>query len=254
MEIHAHAKVNIFLKITGHEGGYHTLISRFVKVQNLYDTLTFEPCVCDEFTIEGGEGVGTTNNTIFKSYTALMEATRSEKMERFFASHKVVVTKRIPTQAGLGGGSSDAAAFMRLANSLCHLALETEVLAKIGEKIGADIPFFIYDYESANVSGFGERVERFNEPPLQIECFTPPIGCDTAIVYKTFREHFLSSIVEAPYEWLQTPSRQLLSQSIPPTQINDLYPAALLAYPKLAEYADAGWYFSGSGSSFFRVV
>ncbi len=51
--IRAHAKVNIFLKITGHKDGYHTLLSRFMRVEDLYDTITFEPCECDTFTIEG---------------------------------------------------------------------------------------------------------------------------------------------------------------------------------------------------------
>ena len=44
--INAHAKVNIFLKITGHKNGYHTLLSRFMRVEDLYDTITFEPCEC----------------------------------------------------------------------------------------------------------------------------------------------------------------------------------------------------------------
>ena len=55
--INAHAKVNIFLKITGHKEGYHTLISRFMRVDDLYDTITFVPQECDTFTIEGCEGV-----------------------------------------------------------------------------------------------------------------------------------------------------------------------------------------------------
>ena len=51
--IKAPAKVNIFLKITGYENGYHTLLSRFMRVDDLYDTLTLTPCECDTFTIEG---------------------------------------------------------------------------------------------------------------------------------------------------------------------------------------------------------
>ena len=47
--INAHAKVNIFLKITGHKDGYHTLSSRFIKVPDLYDTIDFVPCDCKSF-------------------------------------------------------------------------------------------------------------------------------------------------------------------------------------------------------------
>jgi len=49
--LNAHAKVNIFLKITGHKEGYHTLLSRFSYVKNLYDTICFVPCECERFTI-----------------------------------------------------------------------------------------------------------------------------------------------------------------------------------------------------------
>ena len=70
--INAHAKVNIFLKITGHKEGYHTLLSRFMRVDDLYDTITFEPCVCEVFTIEGCEGVALESNTIYKAYQTLV--------------------------------------------------------------------------------------------------------------------------------------------------------------------------------------
>ncbi|UFH60721.1 hypothetical protein [Sulfurovum mangrovi] len=114
--IKAHAKVNIFLKITGHRGGYHTLLSRFMRVEALYDTITFEPCVCDTFTIEGCEGVPLESNTIYRAYQSLKSYTQSPALERFFTSHKVVVTKRIPSQAGLGGE-------VRMLRHLCASAM-----------------------------------------------------------------------------------------------------------------------------------
>ncbi|WP_296824293.1 4-(cytidine 5'-diphospho)-2-C-methyl-D-erythritol kinase, partial [Sulfurovum sp.] len=174
--INAHAKVNIFLKITGHKEDYHTLVSRFMRVEDLYDTIAFVPCECDSFTIEGCEDVPLKSNTIYKAYKALNEHTGDLDILNFFYKHKVVVTKRIPSQAGLGGGSSDAAAFMRLVKEACNLLLSTEELAQIGSRIGADIPFFVYNYPSANVSGFGEIVHPFEEAPLKLELFTPDIG------------------------------------------------------------------------------
>ena len=192
--IKAHAKVNIFLKITGHKDGYHTLLSRFMMVEDLYDTITFEPCECDTFTIEGCEGVPLESNTIYKAYKALNAHTGDLDILNFFYKHKVVVTKHIPTQAGLGGGSSDAAAFMRLVKEVCNLIISTKELAQLGSTIGADLPFFIYNYPSANVSGFGEVVEPFEEEPLSLELFTPDIRCDTTIVYKTFKAHLIDGI------------------------------------------------------------
>ena len=128
--INAHAKVNIFLKITGHKDDYHTLLSRFVRVEDLYDTIEFVPCECETFTIEGCDDIPLETNTIYKAYKALNDETGDLDILNFFYKHKVVVTKRIPTQAGLGGGSSDAAAFMRLVKEVCNLSISTEDLAK----------------------------------------------------------------------------------------------------------------------------
>ncbi len=253
--IKAHAKVNIFLKITGYKDGYHTLLSRMMRVESLYDTISFVPCACDTFTIEGCDDIPLQENTIYKAYKALNAYTGDLDILNFFYAHKVVVTKRIPSQAGLGGGSSDAAAFMRMTKQLCNLMLSTKELAQIGAQIGADLPFFIYNYPSANVSGFGEVVEAFDEPILPLEVFTPPVGCHTGTVYQTFREHLLEHISPASFAtWQSLDSKTVLEQIGDPLMLNDLYKAARLAYPQLQAYAKKGWYFSGSGSSFFTIA
>ncbi len=253
--IRAHAKVNIFLKITGHENGYHTLLSRFMQVEDLYDTIAFVPCECDTFTIEGCGDVPLESNTIYKAYKALNDYTGDLDILNFFYKHKVVVTKRIPSQAGLGGGSSDAAAFMRLVKEVCNLLISTKELAKLGSTIGADLPFFIYNYSSANVSGFGEIVEPFEEEPLSLELYTPEIGCDSSVVYKTFKEHLLDDITLSTFiGWDKLDSKTLLERIADPIILNDLYKAALIAYPELKKEAKEGWFFSGSGSTFFRLA
>ena len=247
MTIKAHAKINTFLKITGYKNGYHTLLSRFIKVPHLYDTIRFVPQKCSSFTIEGCGDVPIEQNTIYKAYKAIQLDTD------FFKNHKVVVEKNIPSGAGLGGGSSDAAAFMRLFNRVCELRITTPNLAKIGSKVGADIPFFIYNYNSANVSGFGEIVEPFEDEPFEIELYTPNIHCDTPLVYKTFKQQLLKDIDLDSFEgWEKLSTREVLSQ-VDAIEANDLYRASLIAYPKLKEVAPKGWYFSGSGSTFFRI-
>ncbi len=252
--IKAHAKVNIFLKITGHNDGYHTLRSRFMRVEDLYDTIKFVPCECDNFTIEGCDDIPLESNTIYKAYKALNTHTGDLNILNFFHKHKVLVTKRIPSQAGLGGGSSDAAAFMRLTNEVCDLKIGTEKLAKIGSTIGADLPFFIYNYPSANVSGFGEIVEFFEEAPLKFELYTPEIGCDTAEVYKTFHKYLLRNVdLTSFFGWERMDSRTLLSLIADPIALNDLYAAALATCPELEDLDTKGWFFSGSGSTFFRI-
>ncbi len=243
----AHAKINTFLKITGHKNGYHTLLSRFIKIPHLYDTISFVPQECEKFTIEGCGDVPVESNTIYKSFKAMNIKTD------FFKYHKVVVEKNIPSGAGLGGGSSDGATFMRLFNEVCELGIDTPTLAKIGSTVGADIPFFVYDYNSANVSGFGEVVEEFDDEPFEIELFTPNIHCDTTLVYKTFRRELFDEIKPTSFkDWENLSSKEVLSQ-VSAVEANDLYKASLIAYPQLEEVAPKDWYFSGSGSTFFNI-
>ncbi len=252
--IKAHAKVNIFLKITGHKDGYHTLLSRFIRVEDLYDTVSFVPCACETFTIEGCDNIPLASNTIYKAYKALCDYIADSEIIDFFKEHKVVLTKRIPSQAGLGGGSSDGAAFMCLVKEVCNLIISNDELAKVGSTIGADFPFFIYNYPSANVSGFGEVVEAFEEEPLKLELYTPAIGCDTSVVYKTFKKNFLDNVSLSSFSgWEKLNSRSILELSSDPAILNDLYGAAIFAYPDLEKEAKQGWFFSGSGSTFFKL-
>ena len=247
MTIKAYAKINTFLKITGHKNGYHTLLSRFIKVPHLYDRISFVPQECEHFTIEGCGDVPIEVNTIYKSFLAINIETN------FFKHHKVVVEKNIPSGAGLGGGSSDAGAFMRLFNEVCNLQIDTPTLAQIGSTVGADIPFFVYNYNSANVRGFGEVVEKFDDEPFEIELYTPDIHCDTPLVYKTFKQNLFDDIEPTHFlGWDKLTTKEVLSQ-VDAIEANDLYKASLIAYPKLKEVAPQDWYFSGSGSTFFKI-
>lgn len=247
----AYAKVNIFLKITGMRGEYHTLSSRFMRVQNLFDTLWFEPKSTPEFEIRGNFDCEVHSNTIYKAYKHLLSATRSDKLSLFFESHAVCVDKQIPSFAGLGGGSSDAATFLRMCNEKLDLGLSIDELADIGARVGADVPFFVYGYESANVSGIGEIVERFEEPLIDFEVITPSIQISTPAVYRYYREHLYAPISTEEATRLESTSSRDILASMSPKEANDLYPSALGCYSELSE--KEGWFFSGSGSSFFRI-
>jgi 4-diphosphocytidyl-2-C-methyl-D-erythritol kinase len=252
MKTIAPAKVNIFLKITGLRGNYHELHSRFVRVDSLFDQLIFEE---KEHPQKGFECIASTplpaENTVTKAYRLLADI--APQIEHFFTNHRVILEKSIPQGAGLGGGSSDAAAFLNLCNEVCGLKLSKEKLATIGEKIGADVPFFVYGYPSANVEGIGEIITPFEEEPPQLKLFTPNLHCDTALVYKTFRAHFIDDISPTVAKrWLKEPSKTLMQQ-LQPLEANDLYKAALIAYPELKSYATPHSFFSGSGSTFFTL-
>ena len=254
----AYAKVNIFLKITGTRENYHEIISRFMKVNSLYDEMSFVSkedydSKSESFLIVGDFSCETQQNTIYKAYFALKRATQSQSLEQLMRTHGVLVKKSIPAFAGLGGGSSDAATFLKMCNEVLHLGLSKNELARIGLEVGADVPFFIYDYNSANVSGIGEVVEEFKEESLDLEIFTPDVKISTPQVYKTYREDFFAPIDGFERERLKKTSSKEILQTMDALQANDLFAPALQEYKELKNHYKTGWHFSGSGSSFFRV-
>lgn len=248
----AYAKVNIFLKIAAKRENYHEIVSRFVRVNHLYDTVSIIPQNDkNEFNLIGEFGCETEQNTIYKAFVELRKY--CPKIDAFFRVYSVKVEKHIPEFAGLGGGSSNAAAFLLLANELFDLYYSKEKLAKIGLKIGADVPFFIYEYSSANVTGIGEVVEAFEEDDLEIETFTPNIKCDTGKIFKTFREDFYRQISENEAKRLLSMKSVDILKTLSIEEANDLYTSALQNEPALKAFEKKDWYFSGSGSSFFKV-
>ena len=247
----AYAKVNIFLKITGVRDNYHEILSRFMRVNSLYDELSFVLKDEEEFKIIGDFSCTTEQNTIYKAYFALKKATQSEALEKLMRTYGVEVKKSIPAFAGLGGGSSDAATYLKMCNEVLHLGLSLNELATIGLEVGADVPFFIYDYNSANVSGIGEIVEEFMEAPLHVEIITPDIECDTGAVYRAFRDNYRVDI-ELAQKMTKLSSKELLN-SYDDATLNDLFGAALKVCPELEKHRREEWFFSGSGSSFFKV-
>ena len=251
--IKAHAKVNIFSKVTGHTQGKLTFLSRYMRVEDLYDTISFVPSRCDTFRIQGCDEIPLELNSIYKAYKELCDFTSDSDIEDFFSEHKVVVRKGIPYRAGLGGSSSDAAAFMRLTKEVCNLVVSTDELVKIGSRISAEIPFFIYNYSSANISGFGEIVELFKEEALSVELFTPDIECNKTVVYKKIKEDFLENISLSTFiDWKKRDSKSILGLSSDPAFFNDFYAATLLTYPGLQKESKEGRLFSGY--SFFKVL
>lgn len=253
----AYAKVNIFLKITGMRGYYHEIVSRFMRVDSLYDELSFVAKQEDEgFKIIGEFSCTTEQNTIYKAYLALLKILDKESadlLKNLMSRYGVKVDKRIPAFAGLGGGSSDGATFLKMCNEVLHLGLSQNELAAAGVKVGADVPFFIYGYDSANVSGIGEVVEEFKEPLLDFEVFTPKLEISTPKVYSLYRENFYNPVDGFEADRLKkTPSLDIL-KNMSADEANDLFKPALQEYKELKNYYRHGYYFSGSGSSFFRV-
>lgn len=244
----SYGKVNIFLKIVALRGDYHELNSRFVRVKNLYDEVRFIKSSEKEFKIIGNFSCPIEKNTVYKAYKLLE---KFKAVEEFFQNHYVKIDKKIPEFAGLGGGSSNAATFINMVNKYCELNLSKDELAQIGKQVGADVPFFIYEYDSANVKGIGEIVEKFDEEILDLEIFTPNIKCNTGEIFRLFRKDYFEE--KSEYKELFSLKSDKILESLNIFEANDLYKVALKLKPKLEEFSKDSWFFSGSGSTFFRI-
>lgn len=247
----SYAKVNIFLKIVGLRDNYHLIASRFVRVKNLFDTISFIKKDVDNFSIEGNFSCILEKNTVYKAYK---ELEKFDEVKEFFKKNIVKIDKNIPEFAGLGGGSSNCATFLNMVNQACNLNLSKEELAKIGSNIGADVPFFVYEFDSANVSGIGEIVEEFKEELINIEVITPKIACDTGKIYKNFREKFYKELNKDEVKELFVTNSKDILKKFSINEANDLYFSALDLNQDLKKFEKDNWFFSGSGSSFFKIL
>lgn len=259
MTFRVYPKVNIFLKIVGFEAGFHMLNSRFILAQgSLYD----EMCITqkDSFCIKGDFGCEIQENLIFKAKCVLSEyLSQQGKMTLALESLHIEVQKRIPQGSGLGGGSANAGAFLRGVNELLSLGLNQNELVGIAQHIGADVSFFASGLRSANVSGKGERLESMQEDVLECEIYTPNLFCDTKRVYKAFADSIRDKSRQYSLpttRWFCMESKEILESQPDVAEPNDLFESACVCYPSLKDVAKElgkGWYFSGSGSSFFRL-
>jgi 4-diphosphocytidyl-2-C-methyl-D-erythritol kinase len=141
-----------------------------------------------------------------------------------------------------------------MCNEVLHLGLSLNELAQVGIKVGADVPFFIYNYTSANVSGIGEIVEEYKEEALEFDIYTPNIQISTPKVYKSYRENFYAPIDDLKVDNLKKTTSLDILKSMDAYEANDLFKPALKEYIELKDYYKNTYFFSGSGSSFFKVI
>ncbi len=156
----ANAKLNLSVDVTGkREDGYHSVDLVNVSV-SLSDTLTFTATPGAPFAVSSNSRFLPTGekNLVWKAAAALAERVGTELPEV-----RIHVLKRIPTQAGLGGGSADAAATLVALNGMLGYGLSPEVLTELSVKIGADVPFCV-NGGYARATGIGEILEPFETP------------------------------------------------------------------------------------------
>lgn len=176
-DVPAPAKINLFLHITGRrDDGYHLLQSVFMLL-DWCDTLHFELRTDGQLSREdlGGAQLPA-DDLCLRAARALQQATGCP-----FGAH-IQLEKRLPAEAGMGGGSSDAASCLLALNRLWGLGLQRRELQTIGLQLGADVPFFLCG-RHAWVEGIGEHITPVALPAARFVIVKPPGGASTQHVF-----------------------------------------------------------------------
>ena len=175
-DVPAPAKLNLFLHITGRrDDGYHLLQSAFMLI-DWCDTLHFERREGGALSREDLTTALPADDLILRAARALQSATGCT-----IGAH-IQVHKRIPAQAGMGGGSSDAATVLLGLNRLWQTKLPNKELQRLGLQLGADVPFFLFG-RNAWVEGIGEKLQALDLPLARFVVLKPAAGIETAAIF-----------------------------------------------------------------------
>lgn len=177
-DVPAPAKLNLFLHITGRRAdGYHLLQSIFMLI-DWCDTLHFEVRTDGFITRQDLTETLPPDDLITRAARALQLWTQCP------LGADIGVEKRIPSQAGMGGGSSDAATCLLALNRLWKLNLPLNQLATLAMRLGADVPFFLSG-RNAWVEGIGEIITPIEVPPARFVVVKPRDGAETASIFSS---------------------------------------------------------------------
>jgi 4-diphosphocytidyl-2-C-methyl-D-erythritol kinase len=249
MRSKAPAKINLLLRVLRKRpDGYHDLASVMQQI-SIYDEL--------EYTLQQ-EGItlhctGTdlpTNeqNLIYRAAQTIFNHTGYRK------GVEIVLDKYIPSAAGLGGGSSDAATTLMTLNDLCSLGLSKTELIKLGAKLGADVPFFIFG-TSAFATGIGDKLQTLPDlPQINMVLINPTFPLSTKTVYEN-----LNLALTKKKNNYSIPRFYALGDVIRELH-NDLEAVSLKMHPELndlkqmlMEEGALGALMSGSGPTLFGI-
>ncbi|HEY3330933.1 MAG TPA: 4-(cytidine 5'-diphospho)-2-C-methyl-D-erythritol kinase [Capsulimonadaceae bacterium] len=186
--VRAHAKINLTLDVLGQRpDGYHEIESIMQTISLADDitvTRTARPGV--SITVDGPYAAGAPTdhtNLAVKAANALLAAADATDI-----GLTIALSKSIPSQAGLGGGSSDAAAVLNAVNRLLRSPLDRDALVPLAAKLGADVPFFLTG-GAARVTGIGDRIEAIGAGFTgSLVLVKPPVGVSTAAAYSALDE------------------------------------------------------------------
>ena len=217
----AHAKLNLALSVHGRMPDGRHQVSTVLQAVSLHDLLQIQAAPESSLQVTG-DGPAGDENLVLRAQSALQEAADRE-LPAAFRLHK-----RIPAGAGLGGGSSDAAATLRGLSRLYGLDLD---LHPVAAGLGADVPFFLRG-GGAEATGVGVDLRPRPPPVAWFAVAWPGFGVDTGRVYEA---------------WDSTGG----------AGPNQLQGAAFTVEPRLHDFAERlgpAWQMTGSGSAFFKTV
>ena len=256
LRLQAPAKINLFLRITGRRSdGYHELSSLMCPLA-LYDTLTLSPEKSGRIHMACSHpGVPEDETNLAVRAARLFFDTAYRRSTPPIPGLSIHLDKQIPVGAGLGGGSSDAAAVLTALNDHLGNPLSEADLLTIGSRIGADVPFFISG-GPALASGIGDQLEPFDDlTPWTALLVYPGVAISTAWVYKNLNLRLTKR--EKKLRKFHFDGRIF---KVGDHMVNDLEAVAERRLPALKaikrlllEHGAAGALMSGSGSTVFGL-
>lgn len=226
----APAKINLFLHVGAVDAdGYHPL-SSLVAFADVGDQVSVEPADSLSLDVTGpfGEALGATpDNLILRALRRLGEVAGTGEPKL-----KVTLDKRLPIAAGLGGGSSDAGAVLKLARQALSLDIDDAALQAVAGVVGADGPMCLR-MRTAWAEGRGDVLtDEPRLPPLPAVLFNPGVPSPTGAVYRAYDAGPMRSVdrPDPPRDWSVAAVIDWLS-----AQRNDLQPPALALTPAIAD-------------------
>ncbi|MBN1903496.1 MAG: 4-(cytidine 5'-diphospho)-2-C-methyl-D-erythritol kinase [Deltaproteobacteria bacterium] len=252
ISIKAPAKINARLEITGKRGdGYHDLFSIMIPVE-LFDHIHIKINDSGQISLKSSGFLvpDDPSNLVYRAAKLFFNRAKIEKN-----GVEIVLNKKIPVAAGLGGGSSDAASTILALNELYSLPISENDLLQLALSLGADVPFFIRA-EPSIATGIGEILEPIdNWPQFWYLLITPRVEISTAWVYQNYKMELTSN----EYDYIR---KSLKNGDIVIKDIlkNDLEKVTCRSFPlisalkrRIMDAGAEGAMMSGSGPSVFGV-
>lgn len=229
MKLKAYAKINLGLRIVGKNAqGYHDLESIFIPIQ-VHDDLIIHSYPIMRFVVYPNVKIAPEKNTVLK----MVEICRERF--KFTENFSITLYKHIPSQAGLGGGSADAAALLNYLNDYFgwHLALQEKI--DIATQVGADVPFCTFNVP-AFVSGIGNHLDFFSfASNAHLILVQAKKGVSTKLAFSNLKQDSLSAKdMRVVQNALMNHDMDGLKKAV----VNDLETVAIELVPEIQELKD----------------